>query len=266
MAAERKRLDILLAERGIFASRSEAKAAIKAGLVSIDGQRAEKPGMQVRSDAVVEVKELPRYVSRGGLKLEKALSCFGIDLAGRTAMDVGASTGGFTDCMLQHGAAKVYSIDVGYNQFDRRLRQDRRVVLLERTNIRYLPPEAIPEAVDFAAVDVSFISLELVLPALKGIGVGEIVALVKPQFEVGKGQIGKRGVVREPAKHYSVLQKLAAVAGGLGYAVINATFSPVRGPEGNIEYLLHLRKEKDSGQVKLPDFKGIIKEARQVLA
>ncbi|NLM52553.1 MAG: TlyA family RNA methyltransferase [Firmicutes bacterium] len=265
MAAERKRIDVLLAEKGFFPSRSAARAAVMAGLVYVNGQKIEKPGTQVATDAALEVKELPRYVSRGGLKLEKALREFAIDLTGKTAIDVGASTGGFTDCMLQHGAQKVYSIDVGYGQLDWRLRQDERVVLLERTNIRYLSPEAIKDPVEFAAIDVSFISLALVLPVIQKLGVPEIVTLVKPQFEIGKDRVGKKGVVKKPEDHYEVLQNITAKAAELGYAVINATYSPIRGPQGNIEYLLHLR-QKPSTPGKEIDYTQIVALAHQNLS
>ncbi|NLP37108.1 MAG: TlyA family RNA methyltransferase [Firmicutes bacterium] len=264
MAPERKRIDLLLAEKGLFPSRSAARAAVMAGLVYVDGQKVEKPGTQVSSRAALEIKELPRYVSRGGLKLEKALREFAIDLTGRVAIDVGASTGGFTDCMLQHGAQKVYSIDVGYGQFDWRLRQDERVVLMERTNIRYLPPEAIKEPVHFAAIDVSFISLELVLPVIQKLVVPEVVTLVKPQFEIGKGRVGKKGVVRDPKDHLEVLQKVAGIAMDLGYVAVNVTYSPIRGPQGNIEYLLHLLQDPPTPAKNL-DFAQIIALAQQNL-
>ena len=249
MGQKRKRLDVLLAERGLFTSRSAARAAVMAGLVSVEGRQVDKPGTLVDAAAEIIVKELPRYVSRGGLKLEKALTVFGIDLSGRVAMDVGASTGGFTDCMLQHGARRVYSVDVGYGQLDWRLRQDERVISLERTNIRYLDPEVLSEPLQFAAVDVSFISLELVLPVLQRLQVPEIAALVKPQFEVGRGQVGKKGVVRDPAAHLAAA-KIAALAVELGYDVAGVTFSPIRGPEGNIEYLLHLLAAEAPVQIK----------------
>ena len=264
MGQKRKRLDVLLAERGLFTSRSAARAAVMAGLVSVEGRQVDKPGTLVDAAAEIIVKELPRYVSRGGLKLEKALTVFGIDLSGRVAMDVGASTGGFTDCMLQHGARRVYSVDVGYGQLDWRLRQDERVISLERTNIRYLDPEVLSEPLQFAAVDVSFISLELVLPVLQRLQVPEIAALVKPQFEVGRGQVGKKGVVRDPAAHLAVLQKIAALAVELGYDVAGGTFSPIRGPEGNIEYLLHLLAAEAPGADKA-DLAAVVADAHQAL-
>ena len=265
MGTERKRLDLMLVERGLFVSRSAARAAVMAGLVMVDGKKTDKPGTQVLSDATITVTELPRYVSRGGLKLEKALKVFGIDLQGCVAMDVGASTGGFTDCMLQNGAAKVYSIDVGYGQLDWRLRQDSRVVVLERTNIRHLQPALITETVQFASVDVSFISLALVLPVLKKLQIPGVVALVKPQFEVGKGRVGKKGVVRDPAEHLAVLEKIAGVAAELGYIVAGVDFSPIRGPEGNIEYLLHLLAASTSKAVDVKAMLATVEAAHQTL-
>lgn len=265
MGKERKRLDIVLAERGLFSSRSAARAAVMAGLVSVEGQLVDKPGTQVTANAVVTVKELPRYVSRGGLKLEKAIAAFPIDLTGKVAMDVGASTGGFTDCMLQNGARRVYSVDVGYGQLDWRLRQDSRVVSMERTNIRYLEAQDLAETVQFASIDVSFISLELVLPVLQRLQVPEIVALVKPQFEVGKGRVGKKGVVRDPVAHLEVLQKVAALAVELGYEVAGLSFSPIRGPEGNIEYLLHLLLSANAAVASELDFAATVAEAHQQL-
>lgn len=262
MGTERKRIDIVLTERGIFNSRSAARAAIMAGLVYIDGQKMDKPGTPVREDIDVDVRELPKYVSRGGLKLEKALHAFAVDITGRVAMDVGASTGGFTDCMLQNGAKKVYSVDVGYGQLDWRLRQDPRVVSMERTNIRSLTGEEFPEPVEFATVDVSFISLALVLPVLKRLGVMEVIALVKPQFEVGKGRVGKKGVVRDPQDHLEVLEKIAQVAKHEGYGLAGADFSPIRGPEGNTEYLFQLK----ANQVyEKPDLAAVVADAHREL-
>lgn len=262
MGTERKRIDIVLTERGIFASRSAARAAIMAGLVYINEQRVDKPGTPVREDIEVDVRELPRYVSRGGLKLEKALRTFAVHITGRVALDVGASTGGFTDCLLQHGARKVYSVDVGYGQLDWRLRQDPRVVAMERTNIRNLTGEEFLEPVEFATVDVSFISLALVLPVLKVLGVVEIIALVKPQFEVGKGRVGKKGVVRDPQDHLEVLKKIAQVAKHEGYGLAGADFSPIRGPEGNTEYLFYLKANQD---YQLPDLAAVVTDAHREL-
>ena len=260
MGTERKRVDVLLTERGLLPSRTAARAAVMAGLVYVNGVKVDKPGTPVADDAEIDVRQLPRFVSRGGLKLEKALLEFGVDVSGRVALDVGASTGGFTDCLLQQGAAKVYSVDVGYGQLDWRLRQDERVVSMERTNIRHLTPETFTSAPDFASVDVSFISLSLVLPVLKSLGVREVVTLVKPQFEIGKGRVGKKGVVRDKSDHLEVLEKVAAAAKDAGFVVMNASFSPIQGPEGNIEYLMHV-KAKDSGGDMQPDFAAVVDRA-----
>lgn len=263
MGTERKRIDVVLTERGLCASRSAARAAVMAGLVVVDGRKVDKPGTPVAADAVIDVRELPRYVSRGGLKLEKALRYFNIDVAGRVALDVGASTGGFTDCMLQHGAAKVYSVDVGYGQLDWRLRQDERVVSMERTNIRRLQPADVPEKPGFATVDVSFISLKLIFPVLALLGVSEAVVLVKPQFEVGRGRVGKKGVVRDPADHLDVLVNVAAAANREGYHVAGVTYSPIRGPEGNIEYLFYLHNNADTTEQQ--DFAAVVSAAHNEL-
>ena len=239
------RLDVLLVERGLQESRQKAQATIMSGLVFINGQRADKPGTPVAEDAAVEIRgSTLRYVSRGGLKLEKALEIWPIDLRGKICMDVGASTGGFTDCMLQNGAARVYAVDVGYGQLAWSLRGDSRVVCLERTNARYLTREIIPEEPDFSSVDVSFISLKLILPAVAAVlrDGGEVVCLVKPQFEAGREKVGKKGVVRDPAVHREVLERFLDHAGESGFTVLELSFSPVRGPEGNIEYLGWLRK------------------------
>lgn len=263
MGARRERLDVLLVERGFFATRSAARAAVMAGLVLVNGQPAGKSGMPVDSGAEVQVRQLPRYVSRGGLKLAKALAEFAVDVHGKTAIDVGASTGGFTDCLLQAGASRVYSIDVGYGQLDWRLRQDERVVVMERTNIRRLSPGQVGESVALAVIDVSFISLTLVLPVLKSLDVPEIIALVKPQFEVGKGRVGKRGVVRAAADHLAVLERVVAAAAKEGYVAAGVTYSPLRGPEGNIEYLLYLCRD---GLAEMPDkakFVGVVTAAHE---
>lgn len=263
MAAERKRLDVLLTERGLFNSRSAARSTVMAGLVMVDGVKLDKPGTQVDADARVTVREMPRYVSRGGVKLEKALRAFEIDVAGKIVLDVGSSTGGFTDCLLQAGAERGYSVDVGYGQLDWRLRQDPRVVSLERTNIRYLSHRQIPEQVALASVDVSFISLTLVLPILKKFSIPEVVALVKPQFEVGKGRVGKKGVVREPRDHQAVLEKIAAAAEKEGYRSAGLTFSPLRGPEGNIEYLFYFRQDSGEQDASLPTYQTVVDEAHK---
>ena len=239
------RLDVLLTEKGLQESRQKAQATIMSGLVYVNGQRVDKPGTAVDPEAGIEIRgSTLRYVSRGGLKLEKAMAVWPIGLAGKICMDVGASTGGFTDCMLQNGASKVYAVDVGYGQLAWSLRSDERVVCLERTNARYLNHEIIPEEPDFSSVDVSFISLKLILPAIAGVlkDGGEVVCLVKPQFEAGKEKVGKKGVVRDPAVHREVLEHFLEHARESGFTVLDLSYSPVRGPEGNIEYLGWLRK------------------------
>lgn len=242
----KKRLDILLAERGLAPSREKAKGIIMAGQVYVDSQKADKPGMEVDEAAAVEVRgDTLKYVSRGGLKLEKAMEAFPIRLEGACCMDIGASTGGFTDCMLQNGARRVYAVDVGYGQLAWGLRQDERVVSLERTNVRYLTTEQVPEQVDFFSVDVSFISLRLVLPAAAPFlkDGGAAVCLVKPQFEAGREKVGKKGVVRDRATHAEVLEKAVGYARESGFSIRGLSFSPVKGPEGNIEYLMYLCKD-----------------------
>ncbi|NCB63374.1 MAG: TlyA family RNA methyltransferase [Clostridia bacterium] len=236
----KKRLDVLVCERGLVESRQRAQGIIMSGQIFVNGQRADKAGMGVEEDAKVELHgQTLAYVSRGGLKLEKAMQTFPIALDGTICGDIGASTGGFTDCMLQNGAVKVYAVDVGYGQLAWRLRSDARVVCLERTNARYLTHEQVPDDLDFASVDVSFISLKLILPALRGIlkPDGHVVCLVKPQFEAGKEKVGKKGVVRDPAVHLEVLEQFLVHADEADFAVKDITFSPIRGPEGNIEYL-----------------------------
>ncbi len=237
---EKKRLDVLLTEKGLAESRQRAQALIIAGRVFVAGQKETKPGLRLPESAVITVQgdALP-YVSRGGLKLEKALRTFPISLQNAVAADIGASTGGFTDCMLQNGARKVYAVDVGYGQLAWSLRSDPRVVCLERTNARYLTREQIPEELDFASIDVSFISLRLILPAVRGLlrEAGSTVSLIKPQFEAGREHVGKHGVVRDPAVHRMVLEQFLDHADEADFTVRDITFSPVRGPEGNIEYL-----------------------------
>jgi 23S rRNA (cytidine1920-2'-O)/16S rRNA (cytidine1409-2'-O)-methyltransferase len=243
--ANKTRLDVLLVERGLQESRQKAQATIMSGLVFVKGQRMDKPGTAVPNDAEIEVRgNALQYVSRGGLKLEKAMASFPVDLHGGICGDIGASTGGFTDCMLQNGAAKVYAVDVGYGQLAWKLRSDPRVVCLERTNARYLTHEQIPDELDFASIDVSFISLKLILPAVCGLlkDSGHVVCLVKPQFEAGREKVGKKGVVRDPAVHLEVLEHFLEHAKESGFAVRGMTFSPIRGPEGNIEYLGYLEK------------------------
>ena len=243
--SEKKRLDVLLTERGLQESRQRAQAVIMSGEVFVNGQRVDKPGTAVAEDARIEVRGgTLAYVSRGGLKLEKAMAAFPIDLNGAVCADIGASTGGFTDCMLQNGAEKVYAVDVGYGQLAWALRGDPRVVNLERTNIRGVTPEQIGEPVDFVSVDVSFISLKLVLPVAAALlaAQGEAVCLVKPQFEAGREKVGKKGVVRDRAVHAEVLERAAGYAVESGFSVCGMDFSPVKGPEGNIEYLMYLRR------------------------
>ncbi|MGE5551341.1 MAG: TlyA family RNA methyltransferase [Bacteroidota bacterium] len=235
----RKRLDILLVERGHFASREQAQRAILAGTVLVDGRLMDKPGQQVPEEALLELHGVAQpYVSRGGQKLAGALDAFGLAVAGRVCLDLGASTGGFTDCLLQRGAARVYAVDVGRGQLAWKLRQDPRVVVIEEFNARHLKPQDLPEPPDLITIDVSFISLGLILPGAVSVlaPAGEIVALVKPQFEAGRAQVGKHGVVRDPAAHARVLAGVVETAGGLGLGLQGLTHSPLRGPEGNIEF------------------------------
>ena len=241
----RQRLDLALVERGLAETRQKAQATIMSGIVYVNGQKVDKAGFAVTPEANIEVRgnALP-YVSRGGLKLEKAMREFGLVLDGCVCADIGASTGGFTDCMLQNGAAKVYAVDVGYGQLDWKLRSDKRVVCMERTNARYLTKEQIPDELDFASIDVSFISLKLILPAVNGVlkDGGHVACLVKPQFEAGREKVGKKGVVRDSAVHLEVLEHFLEHAADSGFGVLDMTFSPIRGPEGNIEYLGYLEK------------------------
>ena len=242
----KERLDVLLVQEGYAASREKAKAIIMSGNVFVDGQREDKAGTTFeRSKIRLEVKGSPiPYVSRGGLKLEKAMKEFGLSLAGMICMDIGASTGGFTDCMLQNGAKKVYAVDVGHGQLDWKLRTDERVVCMEKTNFRYMVSEDIEDVLDFASVDVSFISLtKILLPARELLRAGgEMVCLIKPQFEAGREKVGKKGVVREPYIHEEVIRKVIDFADDAGFEILHLSFSPIKGPEGNIEYLVHLRK------------------------
>ena len=246
--SNKTRLDVLLTERGLLDSRQKAQATIMSGIVFVNGQRVDKVGTAVSNDALIEIRgaTLP-YVSRGGLKLEKAMQTFPLTLTGKICADIGASTGGFTDCMLQNGAKKVYAVDVGYGQLDWKLRNDARVVCMERTNARYLTHEEIPEELDFASVDVSFISLKLIFPALYGLlrEGGEIACLIKPQFEAGREKVGKKGVVRDPAVHLEVLEHFLIHAKENHFTVLGITYSPIRGSEGNIEYLGFLRKSEE---------------------
>ena len=265
----KKRLDILVTERGLGESREKAKTLIMAGQVYVDGQKADKPGDTFSEDAAVEVrgKGLP-YVSRGGLKLEKAMREFGLQLQGCTCMDIGASTGGFTDCMLQNGAQRVYSVDVGYGQLAWSLRTDPRVVNLERTNARYLTREQVPEEIDFFSVDVSFISLTLILPAVRPLLAehGQAMCLIKPQFEAGREKVGKKGVVRDKAVHEEVIEKICSFALENGFSVLGLTFSPVKGPEGNIEYLIYLeRSEAPSQGEQVLSAQQVVEESHRAL-
>ena len=242
------RLDVLLVKRGLAESREKAKAVIMSGIVYVDGQKEDKAGQTFADTANIEVRgSTLKYVSRGGLKLEKAMECFDVSVTDKVCMDIGASSGGFTDCMLQNGAKKVYAVDVGHGQLSWKLRNDTRVVVMEKTNIRYVKPEDIGESIDFASIDVSFISLSKVLPAAYNLlgERGEIVALIKPQFEAGREKVGKKGVVREKSTHIEVIQNCFAYAGENGFFVRELEFSPVKGPEGNIEYLYHLVKSGD---------------------
>ncbi len=247
----KERLDILVTQQGLAPSREKAKAMIMAGEVLVDGQREDKPGTTFPDTVKITIKGNPiPFVSRGGLKLDKAVRHFGLDLQGKTCMDVGSSTGGFTDCMLQNGAVKVYSVDVGHGQLDWKLRNDPRVVCMERTNIRYVVPEDIQEPPEFVSVDVSFISLTKVLPPVKNLmaETAEMVCLIKPQFEAGREKVGKKGVVRDPKVHLEVIEKVMEFAREEGFLLLHLEFSPIKGPEGNIEYLLHLKKTPEEAQ------------------
>ena len=263
----KKRLDVLLTEQGYADSRAKAQAIIMAGVVYVNGQKADKPGVSYEESVNIEVRgESCPYVSRGGLKLEKALRNFGIDPTGFVCSDSGASTGGFTDCLLQQGASKVFAIDVGYGQLDWKIRSDPRVVVMERTNVRYVTPEQLGEPLDLSVVDVSFISLSIVLPVIKTFlkpGAGQVVCLIKPQFEAGKEKVGKKGVVREPAIHQEVLDHFVALANSLSFTILGLTFSPVKGPEGNIEFLAHLTLGDQPGIE--PDTALLVAQAHQTL-
>lgn len=253
----KERLDVLLVQKGLAPSREKAKAMIMEGNVFINNNREDKAGTMFDEKVEIEIKgNTLKYVSRGGLKLEKAMTHFGITLDDKVCMDIGASTGGFTDCMLQNGAKKVYAVDVGYGQFAWKLRQDERVVCMEKTNIRYVTPEDIADKLDFASVDVSFISLTKVLGPARALltDEGEMVCLIKPQFEAGKEKVGKKGVVRDKAVHEEVIVKVIDFAKEIGFTVLNLEYSPIKGPEGNIEYLVYIRKcetGKESGQVDI---------------
>ncbi len=256
--AEKLRLDIAVFQQGLAESREKAKALIMAGQVYINGQKELKSGATVKPDDKIEVRgNTNPFVSRGGLKLQKAAEKFNIDLSDNICMDIGASTGGFTDCMLSHGAKKVYSIDVGYGQLAWKLRTDERVVNMERTNFRYVTHEQIPEDIDFASVDVSFISLKIILPVMRQLlkNNGQSVCLIKPQFEAGKENVGKKGVVKDPTVHIDVVNKICNFAVESGFTVLNLDFSPIKGPEGNIEYLMHIVKSDNPENISgiMPD-------------
>lgn len=263
----KERLDVLLVNRGLAASREKAKAIIMSGIVFVDGQREDKAGSSFDDKVAIEVKgSTLKYVSRGGLKLEKAMKHFDVTLADKVCMDVGSSTGGFTDCMLQNGAVKVYAVDVGHGQLDWKLRNDPRVVCMEKTNIRYVTPDQIEELVEFASIDVSFISLTKVLGPVKELLTdnGEIVCLIKPQFEAGREKVGKKGVVRDKNVHKEVIHMVMEYAQSIGFTLCNLEFSPIKGPEGNIEYLLHLSKDADHSVGQL-DVEAVVEASHGTL-
>ena len=240
----KERLDVLLVNRNLARSREKAKAIIMSGIVFVDGQKEDKAGTTFEDRAVIEVRgRTLKYVSRGGLKLEKAMTHFGVELQDKICMDVGASTGGFTDCMLQNGAVKVYAVDVGHGQLDWKLRNDERVVCMEKTNIRYVTGEHVPDRIQFASIDVSFISLTKVLGPVKALLTddGQVVCLIKPQFEAGREKVGRKGVVREKSTHLEVIEAVMVFARSIGFEILNLEYSPIKGPEGNIEYLLYLQ-------------------------
>ena len=260
---KKERLDVLLVKKGLASSREKAKAIIMSGIVFVDGQREDKAGstFDEKQEIIVKGKTL-KYVSRGGLKLEKAMKNFDIVLKDKVCMDVGASTGGFTDCMLQNGAVKVYSVDVGHGQLDWKLRNDERVVCMERTNMRYMTEDDIDEKASFVSIDVSFISLTKILPAVYRIlnTGGEVVALIKPQFEAGREKVGKKGVVRDPKVHEEVIEKICDFASTNGFELLHLDYSPIKGPEGNIEYLLHMRKTEtmENGHTMTDQIKEVV--------
>ena len=264
----KKRLDVLIVEQMYAETRSKAQAIIMAGLVYVNGQKADKAGMSFDADtAVIEVRgQACPYVSRGGLKLEKALRDFGVDPTGFVCSDSGCSTGGFTDCLLQQGASKVFAIDVGYGELNWKIRNDPRVVVMERTNIRYVTPEDIGEPLDLSVIDVSFISLRIVLPAIKNLlkdGKGQVLCLIKPQFEAGRENVGKNGVIREPSVHKEVLDHFVSLAKELDFTILGLTFSPVKGPAGNIEFLGHLTLAEAEGIE--PDTADVVAQAHKTL-
>lgn len=266
--SEKVRLDVAVFERGLAETREKAKAMIMAGSVYVNGQKALKSGTTVSADSVVEVRgnAIP-YVSRGGLKLEKAIESFNLNLSDCVCMDVGASTGGFTDCMLQNGATKVYSIDVGYGQLAWKLRTDERVINLERTNFRYVTREQVPDEINFASADVSFISLKLILPVMKTLlkGDGKAVCLIKPQFEAGKENVGKKGVVRDKKVHISVIETITEFAVESGFRLISLDFSPIKGPEGNIEYLMYIQNASEGENLCEVDITELVEKSHITL-
>jgi len=264
----KKRLDILMVERGLAPGRDRAKALVMEGVVYVGGQKSQKPGEEYGSEAEIEVrgKRMP-YVSRGGLKLEKAVKVFGITARDMVCADIGASTGGFTDCLLKHGAKRVYAVDVGYGQLAWELRADERVVALERTNARYLTGKEIPEPLDMISIDVSFISLTLLIPVLSGLlgEDGRMLCLIKPQFEAGRENVGKKGVVRDGAVHEQVIGKVADFAVSNGLATVGLDYSPVKGPNGNIEYLLYLEKRRECIPLGRGAIEAVVKSAAERL-
>lgn len=260
----KERLDVLLVKRGLAVSREKAKAVIMAGIVYVENQKEDKAGSMFPDTVKIEVRgNTLKYVSRGGLKLEKAMTHFGVTLDKKVCMDVGASTGGFTDCMLQNGAVKVYAIDVGHGQLDWKLRNDERVVCMEKTNIRYVVPEDLQEPADFSSIDVSFISLTKVLLPVYHLlkDDGEVVCLIKPQFEAGREKVGKKGVVRDKAVHEEVIHKVIDHAVEIGFHILNLEYSPIKGPEGNIEYLVYIRKEAEGSREESVDVHAVVEAA-----
>ena len=252
----KERLDVLLVKGGFAESREKAKAIIMSGNVFVNNNREDKAGQTFDEKAIIEVRgNTLKYVSRGGLKLEKAMANFDVSIEGKICMDVGASTGGFTDCMLQNGAVKVYSVDVGHGQLAWKLRQDERVVCMEKTNIRYVTNEDIPDLIDFSSIDVSFISLTKVLGPVRNLLTdnGQVVCLIKPQFEAGREKVGKKGVVRDKKVHIEVIEMVVEFAKSIGFNVLNLDFSPIKGPEGNIEYLLHIEKGENTDTINKTD-------------
>ena len=259
----KERLDVALVARGLAETRAKAQASIMSGIVYVNGQKVDKAGAPVAADAALEVRgHTLRYVSRGGLKLEKAVEVFKLDLSGYLCIDIGASTGGFTDCMLQNGAKKVYAVDSGSGQLSPKLKSDHRVIDLEKTNFRYITEKEIPERADFASADVSFISLKYILPALSPLlkDGGSAVCLIKPQFEAGRENVGKKGVVKDPRVHIKVIKNVCSYAVQAGFSVSALDFSPVKGPEGNIEYLVYLKKDEVQS-VSAPDVAGVVSAA-----